>query len=190
MRTEKHDVAAASTRRSSAASVCIVSFCATKRVRREALALPSNTKAVEIIIRIDPPKSRSVRQILAARSGDGRSAEHQGADVQTFVSESSPVDDPEPEVVEEGRFICRYWNSNQSVREAKTGSMVVTSDHISFVDSFSRNVMSCFVYEVEVLHDSNMMISRLRFFLRISNFVFRSRGSNAMALKTSLCIQR
>ena len=128
--------------------MCIVSFCATKRVRREALALPSNTKAADIIIRIDPPKARVVRLILAARIGDGRSAEHQGADVQTFVSESSPVDDPEPEVVEEGRFICRYWNSNQSVREAKTGSMVVTSDHISFVDSFSRNVMSCFVYEV------------------------------------------
>ena len=50
------------------------------------------------------------------------------------------------------------------MREAKTGSMVVTSDHISFVDSFSRNVMSCFVYEVVFLHDSSMMLSRWRFF--------------------------
>ena len=130
----------------------MVSNASQRQVRRDAVALPSNTSAVEIIIRLDPKKAQPVRQVLSVRSGDGRLAENGNGEVSRMTSVNESLfagEDNDPEVVEEGRFSCRYFNSKQSVRDAKLGHLVVSSDHVSFFDSSSsRSIMSCFVYEV------------------------------------------
>jgi hypothetical protein len=122
-----------------------VSFFATRNIRRE--AVPSNSSSGEIIIRLDQHKVKSVRHILSVRSGDGRRADSAVSESQPASTAPAVPEDNETEVVEEGHFSCLYWNSQQSARDAKLGTLFLTSDHISF-ESSSKTLMGCFVYDV------------------------------------------
>jgi hypothetical protein len=122
-----------------------VVFSATRNIRRE--QVPSTSSSGEIIIRLDQHKIQSVRHILSVRSGDGRRVENAASDFQLSAAAPVSSDENDTEVVEEGRFSCLYWNSQQSVKDAKLGTLLLTSDHISFQSS-SGTLMGCFVYEV------------------------------------------
>ena len=88
-----------------------------------------------------------MRHILSVRSGDGRRVESAISEVQPASIASLNSEENDADAVEEGRFSCLYWNSQQSFRDAKLGTLVLTSDHISF-ESSSKTLMGCFVYEV------------------------------------------
>ena len=123
-----------------------LSFYASRCIRRE--HIPSSSSGGEIVIRcLEHQKVQSVRHILSVRSGDGRRVESAISEVQPASIASLNSEENDADAVEEGRFSCLYWNSQQSFRDAKLGTLVLTSDHISF-ESSSKTLMGCFVYEV------------------------------------------
>ena len=128
-----------------------LTFDAVKKVRNE--PIPVSSGSGELIIRLDQHvKVKSVLQILSVPVGDGRrthdekSAQAASAEVSRMTSVTA-AGEADAEAVEEGRFSCKYWASQQSVRDAKLGTLVVTSDRISFESSLSKYSI-CFIYEV------------------------------------------
>jgi hypothetical protein len=160
-----------------------LSFYASRCIRRE--HIPSSSSVGEIVIRLQQQKVRSIRHILTVRSGDGRR-------VESAVSEAQPLsivpfnsEEIDADVVEEGRFTCLYWNSQQSFRDAKLGTLVLTSDHISF-ESSSLTLMGCFIYEV----DSPLYSLLQRLFSVCANPYIRSKKSSGKEAQTSSCSRR
>ena len=150
-----------------------IAFTASRKVRSD--RIPSGSGG-ELIIRLEQQaKVKSVLQILSVASGDGRRvldeksanaplADREAARSAAAASAGEGVD---ADAEEEGRFSCmcastfgaiggcacmltrrcRYWASQQSARDAKMGTLIVTSDRISF-EIASATCMSCFIYEV------------------------------------------
>lgn len=154
--TEKQDGGSPGARKASVTqSSPTVSFLATRNFRQEHLPSGSSSSGVFIRFTRQGPKARSdcriTCQILSVHSGDGRSVDHPQSNVVESLRgpEFTGAEDNDADAVEveEGRFSCMYWSSQQAVRDAELGVLVVTSDHISFEIS-DRNIMRCFIYEV------------------------------------------
>jgi hypothetical protein len=154
--TEKQDGSSPSARKASVTQASpTVSFLATRKLRQEHIPSGSSSSGIFIRFTRQGPKARAdcriACQILSVHSGDGRSIDHPQSNVVESLRgpEFTGAEDNDTDVVEveEGRFSCMYWSSQQAVRDAKLGVLVVTSDHISFEIS-DRNIMRCFIYEV------------------------------------------
>jgi hypothetical protein len=176
-----------------------VSFLATRKLRQEPIPQSSSGSGMFIRFSRQGPKARSdcrtACQILSVHNGDGRSTDHPQSNVVESLRASEFIDGEDNDIdaveVEEGRFSCMYWSSQQAARDAKLGILVVTSDHISFEIS-DRNMMRCFFYEVNCPAPSLPSPPHRAACLGacMSNAPIRSKGWSAKPPLISSCIRR